>query len=88
MDPCLNDNRAKKFDFKPCRWTLIYNTTRSGFNYYDAGWKDLELAKCYSSDGLDDISTQSNIDMKVPAMSISPMYGKYSVSFDKQYYDY
>jgi hypothetical protein len=26
--------------------------------------------------------------MKVPAMSISPMYGKYSVSFDKQYYDY
>jgi hypothetical protein len=31
------------------------------------------FAKCYSSDGLDDISTQSNIDMKVPAMSISPM---------------
>jgi hypothetical protein len=21
----------KKFDFKPCRWTLIYNTTRSSF---------------------------------------------------------
>jgi Holliday junction resolvasome RuvABC ATP-dependent DNA helicase subunit len=31
MDSWLpNDNRAKKFDFKPCRWTLIYNTTRSG----------------------------------------------------------
>jgi hypothetical protein len=36
------------------------------------------FAKCYSN-GLDDISTQSNIDMKVPAMSISPVIGKYSV---------
>jgi hypothetical protein len=45
----------------------------------------LELAKCYSSDGLDDISTQSNIDMKVPAMSISPVMAKYSVSFDSQF---
>jgi hypothetical protein len=28
----------------PAAGLLIYNTTRS-FNYYDAGWKDLELCK-------------------------------------------
>jgi hypothetical protein len=38
-----NDNRAKKFDFKPCRWTLIYNTTRSGFNIMMLVGKIMEL---------------------------------------------
>jgi hypothetical protein len=63
----------------PAAGLLIYNTTRS-FNYYDAGWKDFgTFAKCYSSDGLDDISTQSNIDMKVPAMIFSNVWKVFSV---------
>jgi hypothetical protein len=69
----------------PSTGLLIYNISRSGFNYYDAGWKDFgTYAKCYSTNGLSDISTQSKLDMKVPSMSISPMEGKYSVSFDSQ----
>lgn len=64
---------------------LIYNTTTSNFNYYDAGWKDYgTYAKCYSANGVGDIGTKSNIDMAVPSMSISPVPGKYSLSFDSQ----
>jgi hypothetical protein len=70
----------------PVNGLLIYNTTTSGFNYYDAGWKDYgTYAKCYSTNGVGEIGTKSNIDMKVPYMSISPESGKYSVSFDSQF---
>jgi hypothetical protein len=69
----------------PANGLLIYNTTTSGFNYYDAGWKDYgTYAKCYSTNGVGEIGTKSNIDMTLPYMSISPVSGKYSVSFDSQ----
>jgi hypothetical protein len=70
----------------PANGLLIYNTTTSGFNYYDAGWKDYgTYAKCYSTNGVGEIGTKSNIDMTLPYMSISPVSGKYSVSFDSQF---
>ena len=70
----------------PANGLLIYNTTKSGFNYYDAGWKDYgTYAKCYSTNGVGEIATKSNIDMTLPYMSISPVSGKYSVSFDSQF---
>lgn len=70
----------------PAIGLLIYNTTTSNFNYYDAGWKDYgTYAKCYSTNGIGDIGTKSNIDATLPFMSISPVAGKYSVSFDSQF---
>ncbi len=70
----------------PANGLLIYNTSTSGFNYYDLGWKNYEtFAKCYSSNGLGEIGIKSNIDMTVPDMRISPIKGKYSVSFDSQF---
>ncbi len=70
----------------PANGLLIYNTTTSGFNYYASGWKDYgAYAKCYSTNGIGEIGIKSNIDMTVPYMSISPVTGKYSVSFDSQF---
>lgn len=70
----------------PATGLLIYNITTSGFNYYDAVWKDYgTYAKSYSTNGVGDIGTKSNIDMTLPYMSISPVSGKYSVSFDSQF---
>jgi hypothetical protein len=70
----------------PANGLLIYNTTTSGFNYYDDGWKDYgTYAKYYSTNGVGDIGTKSNIDMALPYISISPAPGKYSVSFDSQF---
>ncbi|MDI6048145.1 ice-binding family protein, partial [Flavobacterium yafengii] len=70
----------------PAIGLLIYNTTTSTFNYYDAGWKDFgTYAKCYSTNGVGDIGNRSNLDIAVPSMSISPVPGKYSVSFDSQF---
>ena len=70
----------------PTTGLLIYNTTTSGFNYFDVVWKDYgTYAKCYSTNGVDNIGTKSNIDMSLPYMSISPVSGKYSVSFDSQF---
>ena len=69
----------------PATGLLIYNTTTSGFNYFDAGWKEYATyAKCYSTNGVGDIGTKTNIDMTLPNMGISPVPGKYSVSFDSQ----
>ncbi|MFV8340730.1 ice-binding family protein [Flavobacterium sp. LB3P21] len=69
----------------PAIGLLIYNTTTSNFNYYDVGWKDYgTYAKCYSTTGVSDIGTKSNIDATLPDMSISPIPGKYSLSFDSQ----
>ena len=69
----------------PANGLLIYNTTNSGFNYYNAGWKDYgAYAKCYSTNGVGDIGTKSKIDMTLPNMSISAVPGKYSVSFESQ----
>ena len=69
----------------PAIGLLIYNTTTSSFNYYDASWKDFgTYAKCYSTNTLVDIGTKSNLDMVLPEMSISPVPGKYSLSFDSQ----
>jgi hypothetical protein len=70
----------------PANGLLIYNTTTSGFNYYDDGWKDYgTYAKYYSTNGVGDIGTKSNIDMALPYISISPVQGKYSVSFESQF---
>ncbi|TDE26867.1 DUF3494 domain-containing protein [Flavobacterium ranwuense] len=70
----------------PANGLLIYNITTSGFNYYDDGWKDYgTYAKYYSTNGVGDIGTKSNIDMALPYISISPTPGKYSVSFDSQF---
>lgn len=70
----------------PANGLLIYNTTTSGFNYYDDGWKDYgTYAKYYSTNGVGDIGTKSNIDMALPYISISPVKGKYSVSFESQF---
>lgn len=70
----------------PATGLLIYNITTSNFNYYDAGWKDLgTYAKCYSTNDVGDIGNRSNLDISVPSMSISPVSGIYSVSFDSQF---
>jgi len=70
----------------PANGLLIYNISTSGFNYYDLGWKNYKtFAKCYSTNGLGEIGIKSNLDMTVPYMSISPVAGKYSVSFDSQF---
>ncbi|MBX9889344.1 MAG: DUF3494 domain-containing protein [Flavobacteriaceae bacterium] len=70
----------------PATGLLIYNITTSGFNYYDAGWKDYgTFVKWYSSNGVGDIGTKTKIEMTLPDMSISPAAGKYAVSFDSQF---
>ena len=70
----------------PAIGLLIYNTTTSSFNYFDTSWKDFgTYAKCYSTNGVGDIGSKSNLDIAVPSMSISPAPGKYSVSFDSQF---
>ena len=46
----------------PATGLLIYNITTSGFNYYDAGWKDYgTFVKWYSSNGVGDIGTKTKI---------------------------
>jgi hypothetical protein len=70
----------------PAIGLLIYNTSISGFNYFDVNWKDYgTYVKWYSINGLDDIATKSNLDIAVPEISIKPTIGKYSVTFDSQF---
>lgn len=65
---------------------LIYNTSSTGFNYYDAGWKQFgTYVKCFSINGSVDVGVKSSMDMIVPEMSITPNKGKYSVTFDSQF---
>jgi hypothetical protein len=68
----------------PATGLLIYNTTNSRFNYYNAGWKDFstDYNTVYQSEI---ISTSSTTDVLMPGMILSPKAGKYLVNFSCQY---
>jgi hypothetical protein len=63
---------------------LIYNTTSSDFNYYDSGWNDFSKIQ-KSAFALDEVSTVSGINVKIPEMKVAPDAGTYLVSFNSQY---
>ena len=68
----------------PATGLLIYNTSNSRFNYYNAGWKDFstDYNTVYQSEI---ISTSSTTDVLMPGMILTPKAGKYLVNFSCQY---
>jgi hypothetical protein len=68
----------------PAQGLLIYNTTSSDFNYYDSGWNDFSKIQ-KSAFELDEVSTTSIVNVKIPGMRIAPDAGEYLVSFNSQY---
>ncbi|CAN1501695.1 Ice-binding protein [Flavobacteriaceae bacterium] len=68
----------------PATGLLIYNTSSSRFNYYNAGWKDFSTD--YNSiSAIDTTKTTSNTDVLMPQMKLVPKAGKYLVNFSCQY---
>jgi hypothetical protein len=68
----------------PATGLLIYNTSNSRFNYYNAGWKDFSTDYKTVSQS-DTIFTSSNTEVLMPAMKLIPKAGKYLVNFSCQY---
>jgi hypothetical protein len=68
----------------PATGLLIYNTTNSRFNYYNAGWKDFSTDYKTVSQS-DTIVTNSKNKFLVPGMTLTPKAGKYLVNFSCQY---
>lgn len=68
----------------PVKGLLIFNTTTLDFNYYDSGWNDFSKIQ-KSAFALDEISTTSGINVKIPEMKVAPETGTYLVSFNSQY---
>jgi hypothetical protein len=71
----------------PAVGLLIYNTSRSNFNYFDVDWKDYSgFAKNYNSNLTGDITTITTSNEVVNGMSITPQFaGKYKVTFNSYY---
>lgn len=70
----------------PANSLLIYKTTTSGFNYYNAVLKNYGTdANYYSTNSVYNIGTKSNIDTALLNISISKVLGKYSASFASQF---
>lgn len=67
----------------PANGLLIYNSTTSNYNYFDAEWRDFS-PKYKSVNFTDEIFTTSNTDVNIPGMFLAPIEGVYSVSFDSQ----
>jgi hypothetical protein len=68
----------------PATGLLIYNTSNSRFNYYNAGWKDFSTDYNTVSQS-EIISTSSTTDVLMPGMILTPKAGKYVVNFSCQY---
>jgi hypothetical protein len=68
----------------PATGLLIYNTSNSRFNYYNAGWKDFSTDYKTVSQS-DTITTSSNTNVLMPGMKLIPKAGKYLVNFSCQY---
>ena len=68
----------------PATGLLIYNTTNSRFNYYNAGWKDFSTDYKTVSKS-DTIVTSSKRKFLIPGMTLMPKAGKYLVNFSCQY---
>ena len=68
----------------PATGLLIYNTSNSRFNYYNAGWKDFSTDYKTVSQS-DTIVTSSNTNVLMPGMKLIPKAGKYLVNFSCQY---
>ena len=67
----------------PANGLLIYNSTTSNYNYFDAEWRDFS-PKHKSVNFTDEIFTTSDTAIDIPGMVLSPAEGVYSVSFDSQ----
>lgn len=69
----------------PTTGLLIYNTTTSGFNYYDSGWRF--FSPSYNSvNATDAITTVLTTNELATGMTITPPFaGKYKVTFNSLY---
>lgn len=77
---------------EPATGLLLYNTATATFNFFDGNiWKDIATASSgansisFSVDATGDVTTMSVFDELVPAMTITPGVGKYTVAFNGQY---
>ena len=67
----------------PATGLILFNTTTSNFNYFDAIWKDFSPSYRTINSTVD-ITTNSTIDTDVTGMELALSEGIYSVSFDSQ----
>lgn len=71
----------------PAQGLLIYNTTLSGFNYFDVQWNDYQNhTKSFHSNAVNTIATAMTTNQVVSGMTLAPaIAGKYKVTFNSQY---
>lgn len=68
----------------PAKGLLIFNSTTSGFNYFDSRWKDFsKIQNSVKASG--DVSTTSATNVKIPGMSLKPEIGTYLAMFNSQF---
>jgi len=77
---------------EPATGLLLYNTETVVFNFFDGTiWKEIAPASLgtnsisFSAEATGDVTTMSSLDEVVPAMSITPGAGRYTVAFNGQY---
>lgn len=68
----------------PAAGLLIFNTTTSGFNYFDSGWKIFSKNQ-NSVKATGDVSTTSATNVKILGMSLKPEPGTYLAMFNSQF---
>jgi hypothetical protein len=68
----------------PAKGLLIFNSTTSTFNYFDSTWKDFSKIQ-KSAKAINEISTKSATNVKIPDMSLKPNSGTYLAMFNSQF---